>query len=179
MRILVPLAEGFEEIEAVTTVDLLRRAGIDIITASLKSSPVTGSHNITLKSDITFNENEKFDAIVLPGGMPGSANLKNDKRIINIIQKISKEGGITAAICAAPIVLSAAGLLKGKKFTCYPGYEDEITGGVFVKKPVVVDGRIITAAGPACAPLFALKLIEIIKGEKTSEEIKKQIISFW
>ena len=179
MRILIPLAEGFEEIEAVTTIDILRRAGIETVTAALKSNPVTGSHNITVTADILLNENDKFDAIVLPGGMPGSTNLKNDTRVINIIKKISTAGGITAAICAAPIVLSEAGILKGKKFTCYPGYEEEITEGKYINEPVVTDGKIITSMGAACTPLFALKLVELIKNKKTALQLKEQMMSFW
>lgn len=179
MKILVPLAEGFEEIEAVTIIDILRRAGIETVTAALKSNPVTGAHNISINADKILDENENFDIIVLPGGMPGSSNLKDDARIIKIIKKISKSGGITAAICAAPIVLSKAGVLKDKKFTCYPGYEEEITGGKFTDDPVVTDGLIVTAKGAGCAPLFALKIVELVKGIDTAQKLKKQIMSFW
>lgn len=179
MKILVPLADGFEEIEAVTIIDILRRAGMETVTAALKSNPVKGSHNISINADKIFDENEDFDIIALPGGMPGSDNLKNDIRIINIIKKISKSGGITAAICAAPIVLSKAGVLKDKKFTCYPGYEEEISEGKFINEPVVSDGLIITAKGAGCAPLFALAIVELVKGKQTAQELKKQIMSFW
>jgi 4-methyl-5(b-hydroxyethyl)-thiazole monophosphate biosynthesis len=179
MKVLVPLAEGFEEIEAITIIDILRRAGIDTVTAALRSSPVTGAHGIAVTADRTLDENENFEAIVLPGGMPGSSNLKNDQRIINIIKKINKSGGLTAAICAAPIVLSKAGILTGKRFTCYPGYEDEISEGDHVNEKVVIDGSIITGMGAGCAPLFALAIVEFLSDKETAKNIKKQIIGFW
>jgi len=179
MKVLIPLAEGFEEIEAVTSIDILRRADIETVTAALKKNPVTGAHQITVTADILLGDNDEFDAIVLPGGMPGSANLRNDPRIINIIQKINKAGGLTAAICAAPIVLSSAGVLKNRKFTCFPGYENEISEGIHVNEKVVADGSIITGIGAGSAPLFALKVVEYLKGKETAEKVKKSIISFW
>ncbi len=179
MKVLVPLAEGFEEIEAITVIDILRRAGIDTVTASLKNNPVTGSHRISVTTDIELNDNENFDAIILPGGMPGSTNLKNDRRIINLIKMINKAGGLTAAICAAPIVLSEAGVLKEKKFTCFPGYEKEITDGIHINEKVVIDGSIITGIGAGSAVLFALAIVEFLKDKETARKIKEQIISFW
>jgi len=183
MKVLVPLAEGFEEIEAVTVIDILRRAGINTVTAALRTNPVTGSHSIPVTADYLLdeliNKNENFDAIVLPGGLPGSTNLKNDSRIISILKKINSTGGLTAAICAAPIVLSEAGLLNNKKFTCYPGHEDEITGGKHIKENVVIDGSIITGIGANCASLFALAIVEFLKDKKTMENIKEKMMSFW
>jgi 4-methyl-5(b-hydroxyethyl)-thiazole monophosphate biosynthesis len=179
MRVLVPLAEGFEEIEAITIIDLLRRAGIETITAAIKSNPVTGSHGITVTADIIYNESGDFDAIILPGGMPGSTNLKNDQRVISIIKKINSSGGLTAAICAAPIVLSEAGVLKNRKFTCYPGYEKDIPEGIHINDSVVIDGSIITGMGAGPAPLFALAIIEYLKNKETAQRIKDQIIGFW
>lgn len=179
MKILVPLAEGFEEIEAVTIIDILRRAGIETVTASLHSPVVTGSHGIPITADNVLSNKEKYDGIVLPGGIPGSTNLKKDPGIINLIKTINKSGGITAAICAAPIVLAEAGLLKGKMFTCYPGYENEIEGGIFTSEPVTVDGNIITGKGAACTLPFALRLVEIIKGGATAEKLKEQMMAFW
>ncbi len=179
MKVLVPLAEGFEEIEAVTIIDLLRRSGIETVTAALTSNPVKGSHGITVTADEIFDEKSDFDAIVLPGGMPGSKNLKNDPRIINIIRRINRSGGLTAAICAAPIVLSEAGVLKNRKFTCYPGYEKDIPEGIHIKEHVVIDGSIITGMGAGPAPLFTLKIIEYLKDKETAQRIKEQIIGFW
>ncbi len=183
MRVLIPLAEGFEEIEAVTVIDILRRAGIETVTASVTKNPVMGSHGISVTADIIIDEPAdkklSFDAIILPGGMPGSTNLKNNPGIINIIKKISETGGLTAAICAAPIVLSEAGILKGRKFTCYPGYEDEIAEGVHINENVVIDGPVITGIGAGSAPLFALAIVEFLKDKETAKKIKDQIISFW
>lgn len=179
MKVLFPLADGFEEIEAITVIDILRRAGIETVTASLKKNPVTGSHGIPVIADIILDEKSDFSEIILPGGMPGSANLKNDKRIIDIIRKISKAGGLTGAICAAPIVLSEAGILENKKFTCYPGYENEITEGIHISEAVVSDGSIITGKGAGCAPLFALKIVEFLKDKETAERVKEQIMAFW
>lgn len=179
MKIIVPLAEGFEEIEAVSIIDTLRRGGLEVITASLHDRVVTGSHGIPVTADKILETDEKFDGIVLPGGMPGSANLKKDPRIIKLIQEIGKSGGITAAICAAPIVLAEAGILEGKKYTCYPGYENEITGGVHKSEAVIADGKVITGKGAACAIPFALTIVEIIKGKDAAVKLKEQMMAFW
>jgi len=172
MKVLVPLAEGFEETEAITVIDILRRADIDTVTAALKNNPVTGSHKIPVIADKLLDENEEFTAIVLPGGMPGSTNLRDDNRIINIIKKISASRGLTAALCAAPIVLSKAGVMKGKKYTCYPGFEDEIDG-VFIDKSVVVDGNIITGKGAGHAVAFGLAIVGFLLGEAAAKKVKE------
>jgi len=169
MRVLVPLAEGFEETEAITTIDILRRAGIDTVTAALNKNPVTGSHKISVLADKLLDENEEFNAIALPGGMPGSSNLRDDNRVINIVKKINASGGLTAALCAAPIVLSKAGVLKGKKYTCYPGFENEIAEAVLTNKNVVTDGTIITGKGAGHAVQFALAIVAFLKGEGTAK----------
>lgn len=178
MKVMVPLAEGFEEIEAVTIIDILRRASIDTISVYLKTNPVTGSHGITVTADISFQEamNIDFNAIVLPGGMPGSTNLKGNPDIISFIQKIHSSGGYTAAICAAPIVLGEAGLLHDKKYTCYPGFETQIAGGEYLSDPVVFDGGIITGRSVGCAIVFALKLVEIFSGAEKSSALKKSML---
>ena len=179
MTILVPLAPGFEETEAVSVIDVLRRAGIKTVTAAVSGNPVKGSHDIEIIADTMLNEKEDYSAIVLPGGMPGTINLRNDKRIISITKKIHAAGGITAAICAAPIVLFEAGITKNKRITCYPGFEKEITDAVYSDESVVKDGTIITAKGAACAVPFALKIVEEISGADTAENIKKSLMSFW
>ncbi|MCL1864805.1 MAG: DJ-1/PfpI family protein [Spirochaetes bacterium] len=175
MKVLIPLAEGFEETEAITVIDILRRAGIDTVTAALKKNPVTGSHKISVVADKLLDENEEFNAIVLPGGMPGSSNLRDDNRIIKIIKKINASGGLTAALCAAPIVLSKAEVLKGKKYICYPGFEDEIADGIFTDKDVVVDGNIITGKGAGHAVLFALSIVAHLKGEVAAKKVSNQL----
>jgi protein deglycase len=181
MRVLVPLAPGFEEIEAITIVDILRRASIDVTAASLHEGPVTGSHSITVTPDAAISgiRVSDFNFIVLPGGMPGSANLKASDAVLDAIRRIHGSGGHAAAICAAPIVLAAAGMLRGKRATCFPGFEEELAGAVVMDEPVVVDGRIITGKGPGCAIPFALKLVEIIKGAQVSLELKKSLQVYW
>ena len=174
MKVLVPLAEGFEETEAITVIDILRRAGIDTVTAALNNNPVTGSHKIPVTADKLLDENEEFNAIVLPGGMPGSNNLRDDDRIINIIKKISAARGLTAALCAAPIVLSKAGVMKGKKYTCYPGFEGVIDG-IFIDKNVVVDGNIITGKGAGHAVAFALALVCFLKGDEQEQKVRESL----
>jgi len=179
MKILVPLAEGFEEIEAITIIDTLRRAGIEVYIASLLSGAVTGSHKVSLVPDGVLTDSFQCDGIVLPGGMPGSTNLKKDSRVIKLLKEIREKGGHTAAIYAAPIVLAEAGLLEGKKYTCYPGYEEEIKGGFHLPEPVVVDGNVITGKGAACALPFALKIVEYYKGAEASLKLKEQMMAFW
>jgi 4-methyl-5(b-hydroxyethyl)-thiazole monophosphate biosynthesis len=179
MPILVPLAEGFEEIEAVAVIDLLRRGGIEVITAALGTNPVTGSHGIPVTADTKLGQSTSFSGIVLPGGGLGTENLKNDRRIRDLVRLIHDEKGLTAAICAAPSVLAAAGIMKGIRFTCYPGFEDEIKGqgGIYTGDPVVKDGCIITGKGAGCAVQFALALIEELKSPEAARGIKEQIIA--
>ena len=180
-RVLVPLAHGFEEIEAVTIVDVLRRAGIDVTTVSVGTNPVTGSHNITIEADTRLDEVVvgDFNFMVLPGGMPGSQNLKESEKVISAIQDIYGRDGYVAAICAAPIVLGHAGVLKGKKATCYPGFESSLTGAEIMASPFIADGRVVTGKGPACAIPFALKLVAIIAGPEESANIKDAMQVYW
>lgn len=181
MKILVPLAEGFEEIEAVSIVDVLRRADFPVVTAAIGPNPVTGSHNITLTADTSFDEINPadFSHIVLPGGMPGSKNLRDDSRVISAVKKIYSAGGIAAAVCAAPIVLARAGLLKGKSATCFPGFESELEGALHTDDPVVQDGKIVTGKGAGCALPFALKIVEIISGAEKARELKNRLQIYW
>jgi len=181
MKVLVPLAGGFEEIEAVTIIDILRRAAIDVTTVSLRDNPVKGSHGISVTADKSIDEVKPGDyqCIILPGGMPGSANLKKNNDILRLLREISENGGWIAAICAAPIVLSAAGLLKGKTATCFPGYEKDLDGAIISDEPVVVDGKLITGKGAGCAIPFALRLVEVLKDLDTAENLKKSLQVYW
>ncbi len=166
-RVLVPLAEGFEELEAVTIIDLLRRAGIDVVVASLAGSPVTGAHGIRLAADtpLAALAEQDFDMIALPGGMPGAEHLKKDPRIADIIRRLQANGRTVAAICAAPMVLAAAGVLDGRRATCYPGFLDEgAAHTTVVDDPVVVDAGVITSRGPGTALDFALTLVAELAG---------------
>lgn len=180
-KVLVPLAPGFEEIEAVTIIDVLRRAGIKVTTAALADNQVTGSHNITVTADTELNTINAgdYNFIVLPGGMPGSQHLKDSSAVVGLIQQIYKKGGYVAAICAAPIALGHAGVLRGKKATCYPGFEDQLTGAEIFASPFIVDDMVITGKGPGCAIPFALKLVEIIKDKKTADALKDAMQVYW
>jgi len=181
MKIIVPLATGFEEIEAVTIIDVLRRAQIDVTAVSLENNTVTGAHHISLQSDELL-ENARpgdFSAIILPGGMPGSKNLLNSRPVIEFIHAIYDKGGLACAICAAPIVLGRAGILKGKKATCFPGFESHLEGAIIQTDPVVVDDRIVTGRGPGCAIPFALTIVELLKGKDTARVLREDMQVYW
>lgn len=176
-RVLVPLAEGFEELEAVTIIDMLRRADIEVVVAALAGSSVTGSHGIALSADAALDEvaGQDFDMIALPGGMPGAANLMGDSRIAGIIRRLHDKGGYVAAICAAPMVLAAAGVLGNRRATSFPGFLDGSTGLTLVDDPVVVDGRVITSRGPGTALDFALELVAQLSGPDARKKIESQL----
>lgn len=177
-KVLIPLAQGCEELEAVTVIDILRRAGIQVITAGLETGPVRASRGTVLLPDATLDdalENE-FDMIVLPGGMPGSEHLKNDKRVIASLQKAAAEGKYIAAICAAPMALHAADLLQGKKATSFPGVLDAMPGShTYMNDRVVVDGRIVTSKGPGTAMDFALTLVELLVGKSKRDAVESDL----
>ena len=164
-KVAVILADGFEEIEALTVVDVLRRANITCHMVGFEAQ-VTGSHAIQVQADCVFDGDlSDYDLIVLPGGMPGSANLRDHELLIAELQKCEQVGKKVAAICAAPIVLNRAGLLKDKVFACYDGVQEQIADGHYRKETVVVDGQITTSRGPATALAFAYNLVEQLGGD--------------
>ena len=173
------LAEGFEEVEALTVIDYLRRAGVDIKSVSINSSTdVKGAHGVTVKSDMTITDAD-FDAcemIILPGGLPGTTYLGQCSELVSQIRKFASEGKRTAAICAAPTVFGKAGILVGKKATCYPSLEADLTGAEYVTDTVVTDGAVTTSRGPRTAVYFALELIKILKGEDVMKNISEDIL---
>lgn len=177
MRICVPLADGFEEIEAITIIDVLRRADIETISVYLNKNPVKGAHNIFVSADnnIENMETETLSGIILPGGMPGSENLKKSGHVMNMLKEINKKQGLIGAICAAPMVLGHAGLLKNKKAVCFPGYEKFLEGAVYMDEPLVKDGNIITAKGPGCAIDFALEIVSELKSEELKDSLRKSM----
>ncbi len=179
-RVLVPLAEGCEELEAVTIIDLLRRAGIEVITAGLKEGPVKCSRGVVLVPDTTLDQvlSETFDMVVLPGGLPGADHLEQDARIRRLLQRMSEEGKYAAAICAAPKVLASAGLLDSRQATSYPGVLEsmELPSTRLVEKPVVADGQVITSRGPGTAMDFALSLIETLLGEEARRQVEEPLM---
>lgn len=167
-KVAVILANGFEEIEALTVVDVLRRANITCHMVGFEDT-VTGSHAIQVQADQVFNGDlSDYDMVVLPGGMPGSAHLRDNELLISELQKCNQGGKKLAAICAAPIALNRAGLLEGKNFTCYDGVQEQIADGHYHKETVVVDGNIITSRGPATALAFAYHLVETLGGDAES-----------
>jgi len=166
--ILIPLAQGCEELEAVTLIDILRRAGVDVITAGLVAGLVRCSRGTVLIPDTLLDDvlSQTFDMIVLPGGMPGAEHLKNDTRIIGLLKNMAAQNKYTAAICAAPMALHAAGLLQGKTATSFPGVLDRLPGTHrYSNEPVVVDDKIVTSRGPGTAMDFALTLVELLCGK--------------
>jgi len=177
--VLVPLAQGCEELEAVTVVDLLRRAGIDVITASLDEQPVHASRGVTLLADMSLDAALalEFDMIVLPGGLPGADHLRDDPRVIDLLKKMAAADRYTAAICAAPRVLAHAGLLDGKRATSFPGALDvaAVPGIDYQEAPVVMDGKVITSRGPGTAMDFALTLIETLVGKQQRDAVEASL----
>lgn len=175
-RVLVPLAQGCEELEAVTIIDLLRRAGIEVVTAGLDDQPVRASRGTVLLPDTTLDVAlaSDFDMIALPGGLPGADHLRDDPRIIALVKKMHASGHYTAAICAAPRVLAKAGLLDDRRATSFPGAIDvnDIPGIDYVDDAVVVDGRVVTSRGPGTAMDFALELIELLAGREQRDAVE-------
>ncbi len=178
VKVLVPLADGCEEIEAVTIIDLLRRAGIHVVSAGLKPGVVTASRGVKLVPDVTLDEalQHDFDMVVLPGGMPGAAHLKDDVRIIELLQKMAAAGQYTAAICAAPMVLAHAGVLEGKQATSYPGFLDGLPGVTLSAAAVVHDGKVVTSRGLGTAMDFALTLVEVLTSAEKRQQVEAALV---
>lgn len=178
-RVCVFLAEGFEEIEALTVVDLLRRAEIEITMVSVgENINVTGSHKITVRADQLFEQTnfDKTEVLVLPGGMPGTVNLGKHKGLCELIKEFDKHRKKLAAICAAPSILGDMGILDGKRATSYPGLEERLKGASVTKNPVEVSEWITTSRGLGTAISFSLSLIEQLAGKAKAEEISAAII---
>lgn len=178
-KVSVILADGFEEIEALTVVDLLRRAKIYVDTVSITEEyTVHGAHGINVQTEDLFEEVNfvESDMIVLPGGIPGTPNLDAHEGVRRVVCDFCEEDKYVAAICAAPTVLGNLGLLKGKRVTCYPSVENQIQGAAITRNPVVADGNIITSRGVGTAIDFALKLIELLVGPEKSKEIAEAIL---
>jgi 4-methyl-5(b-hydroxyethyl)-thiazole monophosphate biosynthesis len=174
-KVLIPLAQGCEELEAVTVVDILRRAGVDVMTAGLESGSVRCSRGTVLVPDVLLDDvlEQTFDMIVLPGGMPGAEYLKNNVRVITLLKTMAAQGRYVAAICAAPMALHAAGLLQDKNVTSFPGVLDKLAGTHhYSTDAVVIDGKIITSRGPGTAMDFALVLVELLCGKAKRDEVE-------
>ena len=176
------LAEGFEEIEALCPLDLMRRAKIEVKTVGVGTRLVKGAHAIVVEADMTTDELDRLgdlscDMVFLPGGMPGTLNLAACDTVINAVSAAAKNGSYIAAICAAPSILGDMGLLCGKEAICYPGFEDRLKGAVISKDRVALDGRILTAAGMGAALDMGLKIVEIFKGEQQAMALRHAVIA--
>jgi len=176
MKVLVPFAEGFEEIEAMTVVDVLRRAGIKVTTAGLPGTIVQGSRGVKVITDTKLDDvvEKDYDALVLVGGSPGYTNLSKSNKIVKIVGDYHRDGKLVAAVCGAPTVLAEAGILTNVKATVYPGLEK------YIPKPrnerVLSDGNVITSQGPGTSMEFALRLVEHIAGKETMKNVKEQLL---
>jgi 4-methyl-5(b-hydroxyethyl)-thiazole monophosphate biosynthesis len=177
-QVAVLLADGFEEIEAVTIVDVLRRADVEVRTLALKDKTVRGAHGISMQADgLLDHESQRlWDLLVLPGGQPGANTLRDDPRVASMIERQLSQNRKVAAICAAPIALGAHGMLKGRNATCYPGFENQLVGAKLSQEAVVVDGEITSSRGPGTAMNFALSLVEQLKGKAQAESIRQGML---
>ncbi len=178
--VLVPLAQGCEEIEAVTVIDILRRAGVTVVTAGLDAAPVKASRGTVLVPDTTLSEaiEQSFDMIVLPGGQPGTDNLARDARVTELVAAMARADKFVAAICAAPKVLAQAGVLAGKRATSYPGALEKLARPdiTLTTNTVERDGRVVTSRGPGTAMDFALELVEILAGSAKRAEVEAGLV---
>ncbi len=177
-KVVVPLARGFEEIEAVTVIDVLRRAELKVICAGLDEITVRGAHGIKIEADQRLkNINHRvFNGLVLPGGMPGAENLRREETILALVKEFAAQEKLVAAICAAPLVLKAAGVLDKVRCTSYPSFADEFSAYNYLEKPVVRDGNIITSRGPGTALPFALEIAEYFQGESVRQELAENML---
>lgn len=169
------LAEGFEETEAIGSLDVIKRAGIDIKTVGVTGKNVTGSHGITIVSDITSDEvsKENLKGIILPGGMPGTLNLQKSEFVESMIDYCAEKGLLLAAICAAPMIFGEKDLLKGKKATCYPGFENHFSGGIYTDEYVTVYENIITGKGAGASMMFGAEIVNYFEKGKGTELLKE------
>ena len=172
------LAEGFEEVEALAPVDILRRSGIEVKTVGINSNIIRGSHSIPVITDLDINEiepDESIDMIVLPGGMPGTLNLEANEKVLSFIDYCVANDIYISAICAAPSILGHKGILNGKTATCFPGFENELKGAILSEELVVNDGKITTAKGAGAAVKFGLVLVSLLAGEEKAKALEASL----
>jgi 4-methyl-5(b-hydroxyethyl)-thiazole monophosphate biosynthesis len=177
-RVLVPLAPGFEEIEAITIIDVLRRAGVTVDVAGTEPGPITGSHGITVTPDrvIAGASAVDYDCVALPGGMPGTLRLREHPDVQRLLRELAARGAYTTAICAAPIVLAAAGVAEGRAVTSHPSVAAQLSGTRYAEDAVVVDGPVITSRGAGTAMEFALRLVETLVDGPTAARLREQMV---
>ena len=178
-KIIVPISNGFEEIEAISIIDICRRAQIEVTIAALENLETLGAHNIKITADCMINEIEEkdFDMIVLPGGLPNAFTLAENEKVQSLLKQFKEKDKNIGAICAAPYALHKANVLN-KNFTCYPSFEEKIrVNGYQSNTPVVKDEKVITSRGPATAMNFALEIIKVLKGDQVSNNIKEAVLA--
>lgn len=182
-RVCVLLAQGFEEIEAMTIIDVLRRAEVEVVTLSVGGKgdsdlEVEGSHGVTVLADQTLASgmDATWDMVILPGGLPGATNLRDDEHVRALLERQNSSGRRIGAICAAPIALGAAGILEGKRATSYPGFEGELRGATYLTHTVVRDGNIVTSRGPGTALPFALEIVSELQGQQVARELQNGML---
>ncbi len=178
-QITIHLAEGYEEIEAITIIDVLRRAGLNVVTVSITGNLIVkGSHHIEVKADLLFDEVDytKGKMIILPGGMPGAKNLNEHEGLRSQIIEYQKNGKYLAAICAAPLVFGNLGIMEGRRAVCYPGYEAYLNGAEILALPYVVDNKVITGRGVGAALRFSLEIVRIMAGEEKAIQLRKAML---
>lgn len=173
------LANGFEEVEALCPLDLLRRAGVSVTTVGIGGDQITGSHGITVRADIpdTMYRDSKPEMIILPGGMPGTTNLDASHTVELALRAAAKANAYLAAICAAPMVLGKRGYLQGKRAICFPGFEEHLAGAMIADERVVTDDRVITGAGMGVALEFGLALVAALKGPETANTLRRAVLA--
>lgn len=177
--ILIHLATGFEETEAVTIIDVLRRADLDVMMVSVTGfHKVTGAHNISIEADLLYDEADYTHAnmIILPGGMPGTTNLMNHSGLIGQLKEFYEKQKWIVAICAAPMILGSLGFLQNRKAVCYPGFESNLTGATVLNEPFMVDGHIITGRGVGTALAFSLEIVRQLKGDQLAAELRNALV---
>lgn len=177
-KAVILFAEGFEEIEALSVVDILRRAGIVCDMCSIGGKVVSGAHKIKIEADLLFDETnfDEYDALILPGGMPGSAYLRDDKRVIEVVKKYNNEDKIIGAICAAPLVLERAEIIEGRKITSYPSEKETLKASKYVDDLVAVDNNLITSRGPATAFYFAYEILNKLGAKDEAANLKEGML---
>jgi 4-methyl-5(b-hydroxyethyl)-thiazole monophosphate biosynthesis len=177
-KVVLVLADGFEEVEAMSIIDVLRRAELDTVIAGLHDGPIISTRKVKVLPDMVIDmvKVDDFDMIVLPGGQPGADNMHADERVIQLIKKFAQQNKLIGAICAAPIVLAKAGVLQGKHVTSFPSYRDRFESSLYEEKTVVEDGNILTSRGPGTALAFALAIVERLVGKEKAQKIKAAML---
>jgi len=178
-KILIPLADGFEEIEAMTLIDVFRRADLDVTVAGVHTGEIKGAHGIKVMPDTTLEKvkDHDFEVMIVPGGGGGVENLRKSSHVLDRLKNMHQKKQLIGAICAAPMVLRDAGLTKGLKLTSYPGMAEELKDSQYLESRIVMDGHIVTSRGPATAMEFALKIVEIIAGSGKEREVAEALLA--